>query len=84
MVLRNLAVKAGYMAEPHKRAAGVMVKTGHLIPFDDKGRENRRKVGLDEVPPTSLSRKEALKELEGIVRKTGFSDILKIEKGKGK
>ncbi|UCE36537.1 MAG: CoB--CoM heterodisulfide reductase subunit C [Thermoplasmata archaeon] len=74
--LRNMAVKMGYMAETHKKAATLLVKTGHTIPLDDKAKALRKKVGLIETPLTTLSNSEALEEVQKILRHTGFDKIV--------
>jgi len=74
--LRNMAVKMGYMAETHKNTVLTMIKTGHTIPLDDKAKALRKKVGLIEMPLTTLSNLEALEEVQKILRHIGFEKIV--------
>ncbi len=74
--LRNMAVRAGYMAETHKNTVSTMAKTGHSIPLDDKAKALRKKVGLIEIPLTTLSNSKALEEIQKIFRYTGFDKII--------
>jgi heterodisulfide reductase subunit C len=80
MTLRNMAVKQGYMAEPHKRVAQNVVRTGMTIPLMDQFKNMRKTLGLSEVPPTTLSDEKALKDLQKIIGKTGFESLIGGEK----
>ncbi|UCG70075.1 MAG: CoB--CoM heterodisulfide reductase subunit C [Thermoplasmata archaeon] len=74
--LRNMAVKLGYIAETHKKAVTMMIKTGHTIPLDDKGKKIRKKLGLINSPLTTLSNFKALEDVQNILRYTGFDKIV--------
>lgn len=76
--LRNIAVKLGYMADTHKKAATILIKTGHIIPLEDEMKAIRKKVGLKETPPTTLSNKKALEEIQKIIRLTGFDKLIEM------
>ena len=75
-IIRNIAVREGYMADAHRRVAALVIKTGHAVPIDEATKEQRRKLGLDEVPPTTQRHEAALKELQEIVKKTGFDRLV--------
>ncbi|WP_456486344.1 CoB--CoM heterodisulfide reductase subunit C [Candidatus Alkanophaga liquidiphilum] len=75
-IVRNIAAREGYMADAHKRVAALAIKTGHAVPIDEATREQRRKLGLTEVPPTTQTHEAALKELQEIVRMTGFDKLV--------
>lgn len=77
MVLRNMAVRAGYMAEAHKKTADFMLKTGHTIPLTDEFKAIRKKLGLPEIPGTCLTDKKALEEVQKIMGETGFDKLVR-------
>lgn len=76
IILRNIAVKKGDLAEAHQKNASYIVSTGHLIPFREKEKALRVKVGLDPIPPTTLSSEKALEEIKAIAKKTGFDKLI--------
>ena len=76
MTLRNMAVKEGYMAEPHKRVAGFLVKTGHMVPLTDDFKKLRIKFGLDEKPKTTLSDEKAKDEVKKLCEITEFDKLV--------
>jgi heterodisulfide reductase subunit C len=75
-ILRNMAVRAGYMAEAHKKVAGFLIKTGHMVPLSDEYKEVRKKFGLPDIPPTVLENKDAAEKFQKLVKKTGFDKLL--------
>ena len=75
-VLRNMAVKEGYMGEAHRKGAGYLIKTGHLVPLSKEYREKRKAVGLDEMPPTTMGNKEGQEEIKKLCAKTGFDKLV--------
>jgi len=74
--LRNLAVQAGYMAEAHKKVAGILLNTGHMVKINDEIKAKRKTLGLPEIPPTVLSDPDALKGLQAILAATGFDKLI--------
>jgi len=76
LALRNMAVKAGYMLDQHKRVAGYFVKYGHAVPINEENRKRRVSLGLSEVPPTTHKHEKALGEVQGIVKKMGFDKLI--------
>ena len=77
-----MAVKAGYMAEAHKKVAGFLIKTGHMVPLSDEYKAIRKKFGLPEIPPTVMENKEAAEKFQKLVKKTGFDKLIAGEGGK--
>ncbi|MEM1980968.1 MAG: 4Fe-4S dicluster domain-containing protein [Candidatus Hadarchaeales archaeon] len=77
---RRLAVKEGRAIEDHRKIAGYLIKTGHLVPVNDAVRELRRKLGLPGDPPTTHSFPRALEEVGELVKRSGFKKLL----GEGK
>ncbi|MFQ6050171.1 MAG: CoB--CoM heterodisulfide reductase subunit C [Candidatus Hydrothermarchaeota archaeon] len=80
LILRNMSVSAGFMADNHKKAAENLIKTGHSVLLTDKYKEMRKALGLPEEPPTTLTDQEALKEIKVIVGRTGFENLLRRKK----
>lgn len=79
LAVRNLAVKAGHMLDRHKMVASYVIRYGHAVPIDEANRKLRTGLGLSEVPPTTHMFKEALTEVQGIVKKTGFDKLVGFE-----
>jgi heterodisulfide reductase subunit C len=75
-VIRNLAVKSGYMRSRHKKVCEIFLMQGHAVPINDEIKEIRKKLGLNEVPPTVLSYPEGFKEVLKLLEKTGFKMIV--------
>jgi heterodisulfide reductase subunit C len=78
-----MAVKTGHMLDRHKLVAGFVLKSGHAVPINDPNRKLRTDLGLTEVPPTTHMYKEALAEVQEIVKKTGFDKLVGFEWEKG-
>lgn len=74
--VRNVAAHAGYMALAHKKTGSFVVKTGHGVPINDKTKELRKEIGLDEVPPTTHKYPEALEEVQKLVKLTKFDELI--------
>jgi len=80
---RNVAAQNGYMAPAHKATGSFVIKTGHGVPINDATMELRKRVGLDELPPTTHSHPEALEEVQKICEITGFDDLIGFNKATG-
>lgn len=76
MILRNMAVKEGNMAPMHKKIAQFVAKSGHLVNLRDEDKALRKKLGLEEVPPTVLKDKEGLEQVKKICTVTGFDKLV--------
>ena len=75
-IVRNYAAQAGYMGQAHKMVGSFVIKTGHGVPINPATKELRKRVGLDELPPTTHSFPGALDEVQGIVKATGFDNLI--------
>ena len=73
---RNEAAKAGYMADAHKATGSYVIKFGHGVPINDKTKELRKAIGLDELPPTVHSFPEALEEVQKICAACEFDKLI--------
>ena len=76
MALRNMAVRKGHMAEPHRKVAELISKTGHLVSLRDEDKALRKKLGLLEVPPTVFSDPKALEDIKKIGAACGFDKLV--------
>jgi heterodisulfide reductase subunit C len=76
MALRNMAVRKGYMAEPHRKVAELISKTGHLVTLRDEDKTLRAKLGLQATPPTVFSDPKALEEVKKIAQLCGFDKLV--------
>jgi heterodisulfide reductase subunit C len=82
VIMRNMAVEEGYMLPPHRKTAQKLLETGHAVPIDDKNKEKRKQLGLKEIPPTVHSHKDALKDVQTIMERTGFQELIEEEEEK--
>lgn len=76
VALRNIAVAEGHIRPNHKVTATNFFKTGHTVAINDKIKAQRKSIGLPEVPPTVLSNKDAMAQLDKILKATGFNKIV--------
>jgi heterodisulfide reductase subunit C len=76
MALRNMAVRKGYMAEPHRKVAELISKTGHMVSLRDEDKALRKKLGLKETPPTVLSDAKMLEQVKKITELCGFDKLV--------
>ena len=80
---RNEAAKAGYMADAHKATGSFVIKFGHGVPINDKTKDLRKAIGLDELPPTVHSFPEALEEVQKICAACEFDKLIGFNMEKG-
>ncbi|MFW9795024.1 MAG: CoB--CoM heterodisulfide reductase subunit C [Candidatus Thorarchaeota archaeon] len=80
IIMRNMAVDHGFMLPQHRKASQKLIATGHAVPIDDANREIRKDLGLKELPPTTHSNEKALKDVQEILKRTGFKDLIEIQK----
>ncbi|GAB4315123.1 MAG: CoB--CoM heterodisulfide reductase subunit C [Promethearchaeota archaeon] len=52
MELRNYASRLGNVHPNHRAVVRFLRETGHAVPINDQAREQRKELGLDELPPT--------------------------------
>lgn len=76
MALRNMAVRKGYMAEPHRKVAELISKTGHMVSLREEDKALRKKLGLKETPPTVLSDPKMLDQVKKITEICGFDKLV--------
>ncbi len=74
--IRNMQSQAGKMAQAHKMTGTFVLKTGHGVPINDATMALRKRVGLNELPPTTHEFPEALEEVRTILKKTGFDTLI--------
>lgn len=82
ILLRNLAVRNGYMLSSHRDVSLKLLKTGHAVPIDEQHKQLRKKLGLSELPPTAHSNPWVVKEIQTIANKMGFDKLVGF-KGEG-
>ncbi|GFO96853.1 heterodisulfide reductase, subunit C [groundwater metagenome] len=75
-VLRNMAVRQGYMAEAHRMTASYVFKTGHGVPINEEVQKQRVELGLNRLPSTTHSFPDALRSVQEVLRLTGFDEIV--------
>lgn len=80
---RNIAAHAGYMAKGHKMTGVFVMNTGHAVPINDKVRALRTKIGLSELPATTHSFPEALKEVQTLCKITAFDELIGYDEATG-
>ncbi|MCK9323299.1 MAG: CoB--CoM heterodisulfide reductase subunit C [Candidatus Methanomethylophilaceae archaeon] len=76
IALRNIAVAEGHIYDNHKKTAASFYKTGHTVGINDKIKALRSSMGLPEIPPTVLSNKKAMEDVDKILKATGFNKIV--------
>jgi heterodisulfide reductase subunit C len=75
--LRNIASQRGFMKGPHLAVSKGLIATGHGVPINDEKWSNLRKsLKLTPLPPTVHSFPEAVKEIQVIVKETGFKELI--------
>ena len=74
--IRTIAVHDGIMLGPHKMVGQIVIKLGHAVPINDDTKEKRKKLGLDEVPPTVHRFPDALDEVKKLMQIVGFDKIV--------
>ncbi len=83
LYLRNLACQEGYMRPEHRAVSVKLIETGHAVPIDDeKWSKMREDLGLSPLPPTVHSYPKAVKEIQHIIKKTGFDKLINYKEGK--
>jgi heterodisulfide reductase subunit C len=71
-IIRNLTVKEGIMLDRHKNVCNLVFQHGHAVPINAPTKAIRKKLGLDELPPTVHAHPEALEELKELMETTEF------------
>ncbi len=76
ILMRNMAVQKGYMAEDHKKVGRSLLKIGHTVPASDKLKALRVSMGLSADPPTTIADPQAMADFKKIMAKTGFEKLI--------
>lgn len=79
IIMRNMAVEAGYMLPEHRKTSENLLETGHAVPINPANKEKRKGLGLDEIPPTVHSSEKALGDVKEILKRTGFKKLIEKE-----
>ncbi|NLI62883.1 MAG: CoB--CoM heterodisulfide reductase subunit C [Methanosarcinaceae archaeon] len=74
--IRTMAVAEGIMYDDHRAVAANVIETGHGVPINDKNKENRKKLGLKEIPPTVHSFPEAYEDVKKLLKSVGFDELV--------
>jgi heterodisulfide reductase subunit C len=75
--IRNMAVEAGHILAAHRGASHKLIEFGHAVAIDDpRWSTLRSSLGLSEKPPTTHSFEDALRQVQKIVRLTGFDKLV--------
>jgi heterodisulfide reductase subunit C len=79
--LRNIAAKEGHMSLSHRKVASYAINTGHTVPVTGKWKREdvakmRENLGLEPVAPTTQRYEDQLKQLQTIIRTTGFDALV--------
>ncbi len=80
IIMRNMAVKEGYMLPQHRKTSQKLLETGHAVPLDDANQAIRKELGIPEIPPTTHSSEKALHDVQTILKRTGFKKLIEEEK----
>jgi heterodisulfide reductase subunit C len=76
-ILRNFAVREGYMSDAHKKIGENLMKIGSTVPFGDDMKKLRVSMGLPAEPPTTAGDKKAQEEFRKVMELTGFDKLMK-------
>lgn len=77
--LRNLAVRAGHMAEAHKKNAANLARIGHMIPMSDQIKSARERLGLKPLPDTTIQNTDDMEQLRKIMKECNFLSLVEGE-----
>ena len=75
-IIRNLAVRSGYMKQNHKQVCSLVLSYGHAVPINDDIKKIRKDLGLPEIPPTAYAYKNELDEVVRLMKETGFDKLI--------
>jgi heterodisulfide reductase subunit C len=83
--LRNIAVENAYLLDTHAGLCERFYECGHGVPAhreaDAQWRKLRESYGLPALPPTVHSHKEAVIEIQTLMKSTGFRQLMDEIKG---
>jgi heterodisulfide reductase subunit C len=75
ILMRNMAVQKGFMADAHKKIGASLMKYGATVPFGEDMKQLRAKMGLPANPPTTAGNPKAQEDFVKIMKKTGFDKL---------
>jgi heterodisulfide reductase subunit C len=75
MVIRNMAVKSGFVAKTHKQAVKKFLDTGHLVPLTEDIATARETMGMSKVPNTIQAHEDVLKEFQTFLETLELSKL---------
>jgi heterodisulfide reductase subunit C len=75
-ILRNFAVRGGFMADQHKKIGESMLKIGSTVPFPEEMRQMRVKMGLPADPPTTVGDKKAMEDFRKVMHECKFDKLM--------
>lgn len=64
------------MGDAHKKVAGLLVKTGHMVPLSDEYQKVREKMGLKTKPDTVLTNEKAKADFNKLIQLCGFDKLI--------
>ena len=76
LALRAQAVHEGVMLPEHRAVAAALIRSGHGVPINAEGKKRRRKMGLGTLPETVSRDKDALGEVQRLLKSTGFDALI--------
>ena len=77
IALRNIAVERGHIQAPHLALCKMFYDTGHGVPINDqKWNDLRASYDLSAIPPTTHKYPEAEKEVQILLKSTGFDKLV--------
>jgi heterodisulfide reductase subunit C len=74
--IRTIAIDNGIMLDNHRKVSQLVIKVGHAVPINDDAKEKRKDVGLDDTPPTVHKFENALKEVQKLIKISGFDELV--------
>lgn len=76
LTLRTEAVHKGVMLPEHRTVAAALIRSGHGVPINAEGKKRRMEMGLGELPGTVHKYKDALDEVQSLLKSTGFDRLI--------
>jgi len=76
ILMRNMAVAKGYMAEDLKKVGRSLLKIGATVPMADNIKQLRVSMGLSAEPPTTAGDPKAMADFRKIMEITGFDKLI--------
>lgn len=73
-LLRNIAFEEGHVKKEHLTVVRNFITTGHAVLLTDEVKKARVKLGLEELPPTTLKFTEWLEKINKILEVDGFKN----------